>query len=132
MHLALHGLAHQLVVRGMKFHVVDAAAIAIEGVEHRLVAVGLLTGLHQFVAGDPAEIGEVLLGPDPAVPLDRLLKRLVAQPGVERSHGEWLVLYLVGLKLGIGRHGSTSIGLVKENYTQHLYNVNWCNMFPVA
>ena len=67
------GHLHQLVVGGVVLDLVDAMAVAVMGVQDRLVAVGeLAPALRLRTAGQRAELGDLVEAPLPAFALQRL------------------------------------------------------------
>ncbi|MCY1432015.1 hypothetical protein D9M71_479980 [compost metagenome] len=94
----LDGRAHQLVVGRVEFHQVDAMAVAVVGLEHRLVLVGEEAGRQQRATGQCAIGIHLLLGPAAIEAADPFLQRqvdAVEVGAVQRRH-------LVGDFVGFG------------------------------
>jgi hypothetical protein len=92
-----HGEAHQRVPGRVELDRVAAVAIAVEGLQHRRIAVGLeapFDGLGPAAAR--AEGAEPLLGPTCPFAGHRLLQRAVAAEEVVVDEGRRLVEDLVG------------------------------------
>ncbi|MNY10243.1 hypothetical protein D3C86_1432060 [compost metagenome] len=112
---------HQLMIGGMKGHLVDAAAVAVVGVQHRRHAVGLhapVDDLGRAAAG--AQGGQPRLMLRPAAAAHGVQQRPVAGEQVDVLQRRRLVGHLVGVQIGDGtegRHGRAPFRLGAEHGT---------------
>jgi hypothetical protein len=88
--------AHQLVIRRVKFHQVDAMPVTVVTAEHRFVLIGQKTRFHQRSAGQCAVGVDPRLGPTGAKTPRPLLQRQVDAIQVGAVQRGWLVGDFVG------------------------------------